>query len=224
MITLQISSPWNVCTPVLFRFIEKQYVDAFFDDGTLRLSTFNKFKNHHDEQRLDKQEGQTFFVHRTNQQGGQTLEALAQHGQNAYVLCGATRFEKELMKSFDCDSYIRINDPTKFSMAISKHIPGFVAGFEGACLYQSNKIIEKDLGYIDLNKFKNNSGQVDINMLNSFINHHMSFYPFFLKDTSYAHQLEYRLLWLSNAEMNEHIDIKVPEAIQFCTQPNQLTE
>jgi len=128
------------------------------------------------------------------------------------------------MENFDCDSYIRINDPTKFSMAISKHIPGFVAGFEGPCLYQSNKIIEKDLGYVDLNKFRNNSGQVDRNMVNSFVSHHMSFYPFFLKDTCYAHQLEYRLLWLSNAEINEHIEIKVPEAIQFCTKPNKLTE
>jgi hypothetical protein len=224
MIALQISSPWNVCTPTLFRFLEKQFVDQFFQDGTLRLSTFDKFKKHEDEQRLGKQEGKITFVHRTSQRGGQTLEAFAAHGQNAYVLCGAMRFENELMDAFNCDSYIRINDPTKFGMAISKHLPGFIAGFEGPCLYQANKIIEKDLGYIDLNSFKTQTGQVDMNKLQSFINHHMSFYPYFLKDKSYSHQMEYRLLWLTSSETNDYIDIKAPEAIQFCSMPSNLTE
>ena len=37
----------------------------------------------------------------------------------------------------------------------------------------------------------------------------------FLKDAKYAHQLEYRLLWECST-IEEHIDIKVPDARQFC--------
>ena len=224
MITLQVSSPWNVNTPVLFRFLDNTFVEQFFNDGSLRLSSFQNFKKHTDEQRLDKNEGQTFFVHRTSQNGGQTLEALAEHGRDAYVLCGAMRFEKNLMTSFGCNSYIRINDTTKFGMAISRHIPGFVAGMEGACLYQENKIIEKDLGYIDLNALKTESGAVDMSKMSSIINQKMRHYPYFLKDKFYSPQLEYRLLWIVNSQIDDYIDIKVPEATQFCSRPSELTE
>ena len=224
MITLKITSPWNVCTPTLFRFLEKQFVDQFFQEGTLRLSTFDRFKKHKDEQRLDKQEGRISFVHRTSQRGGQTIEAFAEEGQSAYVLCASMRFEKELMDTFGCDSYIRINDTTNFGMVISKHIPGFTAGFEGLCLYQDTKIIEKDLGYIELDSFKSQTGPMYSNKLQAFIRQQMSYYPYFLKDKSYSHQLEYRLIWLTNSKTNDFLDIKAPEAVQFCTRPSGLTE
>jgi hypothetical protein len=40
---------------------------------------------------------------------------------------------------------------------------------------------------------------------------------FFLKSDVYAHQNEYRLLWLSRHDVTGHIDIVCPEARQFCT-------
>jgi hypothetical protein len=137
----------------MYTFLDTKFVDQFFDEGSLRLSSFSRFKKHEDEQRLDAKEGEALFVHRTSHMGGQSLSARAQHGSNAYVLCATIRYEKELMEAFGCNSYLRINNPTQFGIAISRHIPGFVGGLEGNCLYQENKIIERDLGYIDLKQF-----------------------------------------------------------------------
>jgi hypothetical protein len=111
--------PWNICTPVLYRFLESQYVDSFFQDGSIRLSSFERFAKHEDEQRLEVREGETFFISRTTQGGGQTMTVWATVGINAYVLSTAMRFDKNLMESFGCDSYFRIEDSTKFGIAVS---------------------------------------------------------------------------------------------------------
>jgi len=226
MIKLPIITDWNICTPTLFRFMDRKYVDAFFDDGSLRLSSFSQFHKHEDEQRLDKFEGRTMFVHRTNQGGGQTIEAWATHGTNAYILSTSMRYSAELMKAFNSDSYIRINDSTNFGIVISRQIPSLLAAFEGPCLYQSMKIIERDLGYIDINKFREpeNPTQVRKDLLDEFLISQMQHYPMFLKENSFAHQVEYRFAWIVRNKTLDYLDIKVPEAIKFCSKPSSVTE
>lgn len=226
MITIPITYPWHVCTPVVFRFLPEQYVSQFFQDGSLRLSSFSQFTKHSDEQRLDASEGKTMFISRTKQQGGQTLEAQAVHGHNAYILCGSIRYDEELSGAFGCDSYIRINNPTEFGAKVARHVPGLVAGAEGMCLYQRMKIIERDLGYIDLKQFSDPKAPSKINMerLTRFINDQMKHYPFFLKDSSFSHQVEYRFVWITSSPVQDYLDIKVPEVISVCDRPNSLTE
>ena len=166
------------------------------------------------------------FVHRTNQGGGQTIEAGATHGANAYVLCATMRYDQDLMKSFNYDSYIRINDSTKFGMVIARNIPGLISAFEGPCLYQDMKIIEKDLGFIDINRFRDPEDPKNIrkDLLNNFIISQMAHYPLFLKEKSFAHQSEYRFVWITKSKTSDYLDLKIPEAIQFCTKPSSLTE
>lgn len=227
MITIQISSPWHICTPTLFRYLPATYVGAFFNDGSLRLSSFAVFKKHEDEQRFDDREGRTMFVHVTQQGGGQSLSAWGRHGLNAYVLCATMRHDEALMRNFGCDSYIRINDPTKFAVLLAKHVPGFLVGAEGPCLYQDKRIIERDLGYIDLDKLPRDPSdptKPDKRAIDRFINDQMQLYPFFLKPRPYANQVEYRLLWVSPAAAEGFLDIKVPEAIPLCSRPNSLTD
>ena len=225
MIKLPMVTDWNICTPNLYRFLDQEYVDAFFKDGSLRLSSFSQFHKHEDEQRLDEKEGKTMFVHRTPQGGGQTITAWATHGINAYVLCAAMRYDKSLMEAFGCNSYFRINNSTNFGMAIARNIPGLVNAFEGSCLYQDMKIIEKDLGYINVNQFKDPENPANINkeMLNNFILSRMEHYPLFLKEKAFAHQVEYRFIWVVKNKEADYLDIKVPEAIQFCSKENELT-
>ena len=103
-------------------------------------------------------------------------------------------------------------------MAVARQIPGLVASFEGPCLYQHMKIVEQDLGYIDVNRFKNKA------MLDDFIVSRMAHYPLFLKDKSFAHQAEYRYIWVVRNKESDYLDVKVPDAIQFCTKPGELTE
>lgn len=219
-----ILTDWNISTPTLFRYLPKQFVDQFFSNGYLRLSSFSQFHNHTDEQRLDKQEGKTLFVHRTYQGGGQTFEALTEHGHDAYILSTSVRYGEDLLNKFG-DSYIRINHSTNFGVAISRQIPGLIAGFEGLCLYQNNKIIEKDLGYINLDMFKDSKHQnFNKSKLDGCINQQMKHYPMFLKDKIFVNECEYRFVWFTNNKISDYIDIEIPDAIQFCTPPNKLTE
>lgn len=226
MIKIPLITDWNICTPTLFRFLEKEYVDAFFKEGSLRLSSFSKFHTHEDEQRLDKTEGKTMFVHRTFLNGGQTLTARATHGVNAYVLSASMRYDKELMKTFNRDSYIRIKDTTGFGMAIARQIPGLIKAFESPCLYQDMKIITADLGFIDINQFRDsqNPAQLNKELISDFIDSKMQHYPLFLKSKAYAHQVEYRIVWITRDKTPDYLDIKAPDAIQFCEKPNSLNE
>jgi hypothetical protein len=221
-----VTAEWNICTPTLFRFLPGQYADAFFADGSLRLSSFSQFRKHENEQKLDRHEGKTMFVHQTNQGGGQTIEAFSTHGTNAYVLSTTMRYDAELMKAFGCDSYIRINRSMDFGVAIARHISGLVSAFEGPCLYQSMKIIEKDLGYVDVNRFRDpkNPQQIRKDLLSEFILSQMEHYPLFMKDETFAEQSEYRFVWITRNEPSDYLDIKVPDAMQFCSKPNHLTE
>jgi len=216
MIRIPITKTWNISKPTVYRYLPKKYVDSFFKDGSLRLSSFKQFKKHNNEQKLDGKEGEINFIHRNNSGAGQTIQVWSRHGLNSYLLCGTTVYDEDMMKEFQCDSYIRINDITNFAIAISNHIPAFVEGAEGICDYKNKRIVEKDLGVIDLNRFKS-EGEV-----NRFLLEKMKFFPCFLKEKKYAKQSEYRLIWHINQEVNDYIDIKVPEARQFCDRGSEL--
>jgi hypothetical protein len=206
--------PWNILTPTLFRYLPAAYVDAFFKDGSLRLSSFARFKSHADEQRFDDKEGRTLFIHSNEQNGGQTLSAWMQHGFNAYVLCGTIRHDDSLMQTFGCDSYIRINDPTTFAAILARHVPNVRGGAEGLCLYQQMKIIERDLGYIDFAKFPSDpsdSKKPSKVAIDRLVNDAAGIYPYFLKDRTYVHQAEYRLVWITEQPVDGVLDIKIPE-------------
>ena len=150
----------------------------------------------------------------------------AYHGLNAYVLSASMRHDDALMKAFGCDSYIRINNPTEFGIRVSRHIPGLKGGGEGPCLYQNRKVIERDLGYIDVKQFADptDPSKLDQEKLERFFNDQMQHYPFFLKHSSYSHQVEYRLLWITSTVIDGFLDIKVPEAIPLCSLPSSYSE
>jgi len=56
-LNIQFVRPWTILRPRLYRYLPSKWVDAFFHDGSLRLSSFNEFSKHTDEQRADPQEG-----------------------------------------------------------------------------------------------------------------------------------------------------------------------
>jgi hypothetical protein len=214
MINIAMVREWHICTPTAFRFMDQQYVDEFFAEGKLRLSSFARFASHADEERLDVSEGQVTFSHRTKQGGGQTLLAQAAVGRNAFVLCAAMRRSDEIQTAFGCNSYISINNTEQFAMAIANKLPGFVTGWEGPCLYQSTKIIDRDLGFLELPRTTEEIQRI--------VFEGMKQYPYFLKHERYANQVEYRFVWQIAGEIPDYLDISIPEAIQWCTRPGHF--
>ena len=45
--------PWKAILPPVYRYLPMRFVDAFFETGSLRLSSFKQFAMHVDEARLD---------------------------------------------------------------------------------------------------------------------------------------------------------------------------
>jgi hypothetical protein len=222
-----VTVEWNICTPSVFRFLNQEYVDSFFKDGTLRLSSFVQFSKHKDEQRQDKNEGQVYFVEQTSIGTGETIENFSRYGYNAYILSSSMRYSKELADSFNCDSYIKIKDSTGFGITVAKQIPNVITAFEAPCEYRDMGILLNDTRQppkgIDF--FKNEKGLVDIDKIAETVaEQHPPHLPYYLKDSKFAHQSEYRFVWITSKPIEDTLFIKVPEAIQFCEKPNKLTE
>lgn len=204
--------PQAPTSPPLYRYLPLKYVDAFFADGSLRLSSFATFHKHADEERRDEKEGISLLVHSNQEGSGQTLTGWGEHGRNAYVLCGALRQDDGLMNDFQCDSYIQINDTAGFAQLVANQIAGFAGVLAGPCRYAQMRIIERDLGPID-------PDSLSIEEIYRLANDQQKLEALFLKEQRYSHQAEYRILWLTSGTTEPFLDIKVPDAISLCSRP-----
>jgi len=61
MINVPVVTPWNVRTPQVYRYLDQRYVDAFFETGSIRLSSFAQFATYPDEEKGDTKEGDHVF-------------------------------------------------------------------------------------------------------------------------------------------------------------------
>lgn len=57
---IPIPQPWHIRTPAVVRYLEAQYVDEFFTDVKLRLTSFATFRTYEDEQAGEPHEGRTY--------------------------------------------------------------------------------------------------------------------------------------------------------------------
>jgi hypothetical protein len=223
-IGLHFGREWRIRRPYVYRYLDSRYVDDFFRDGSLRISSFKSFANHDDEQRNDATEGQGMIWNTTSEGAGQTMVAVMSQGNNAYVLCGSTSHDPSLADAFSADSGFRINDTTAFADAVGHRISGFTGGIEGACLYLARKNVQRDVGLVNLDNLKtDSSGQsLDLGKMMGFFGDLAGDDLYFMKPNRYSHQNEYRLLWFAHDEANVYADIKCPEARQFCTRFEDL--
>ncbi|WP_321991755.1 hypothetical protein [Marispirochaeta aestuarii] len=201
--------------------MEEKYVNDFFETGAIRLSSFANFLSSNHAERFDKDEGKTNLIAKTKNNGGQTFSCWFQTGQEAYVLCGSTRYSKSLEESFD-DSCIQINNSVAFAQEIAKCIPGFIDGLEGLCIYQNQKIIEKDIGYISPEVIldKKNPSKLNEKAVMQLLFQIGGHDVYFLKPIRYIKQNEYRFIWRTNSRINDALIISCPEARKYCQRPS----
>lgn len=202
--------------PMVFRYLESEWVDDFFENGNLRLSSFKKFHQHTDEQRGDKKEGQNMVVGTGDEK---QIIAMVSHGHDAFVLSTSLMYNKQMYKDFNVDSCFVIEKPLDFMDTIIKKIPDFKGVNFGPCLYKPDNIIERNIPGFDLDKLKSDDvpGSLDMGKMFSAVNQAGGSEVLFSKTNEYASQHEYRMLWHTFLDpIPEHIDIVVPEAVKFC--------
>jgi len=222
-IAVTMATEWAIRRPYIFRYMPKEYVDIFFSDGILRLSSFSAFSKHKDEQRMDKTEGEGLLIN-TDKVTGQELWAVLKQGNNAYVLCGSTKYSNDLAEAFSTDSGFRINDPTAFGCIISQALAGSRGGLEGACLYRDGITVKRYAETMDLESMKIHPDRKELDMgeMIGSISNMAGDDLYFLKNMKYQHQAEYRLIWHVGYDIDEFIEVRCPDAVQLCTRFEEL--
>lgn len=215
---VQFQKPWDILRPRFYRFMQKNYVDDFFETGALRLSSFTAFKAHADEQRRDANEG---FGLRWGVGQNATIAMVGGRGADCYVLCGSTAGIQSVAEVFpDCDSCLVISDTLSFGASVASAIPHFKGGMEGPAIYKDDLTILRDIGTktIDeiMNQHKNSDGTISMSMLSAIHQDIGGIEEFFVKHSSFSKQSEYRILWAVEGTAEEYLHIKVPSARQFC--------
>lgn len=220
MLQQMFATQWNMFTPIVYRMMEREFVDRFFSTGELKISSFEEFRKHKDEERKDE-EGRNVICLRGD---NSTAFAVTGHGKNEYILCGSAIKDKGLMTSFGCDAAIQIYNTTEFANVVARHIPGVLRGFEGFCYYH-NGSIECKIDDINIEQFMSNKANknIDINLLGGYLLNVAGSAVYFRKATNFSHQMEYRWVWNTDHIVESSIIVHVPEARRFCS-PLYLSE
>ena len=215
-------TPWEVSQPIVFRYMQRGYVDAFFDDGSLRLSSFGEFRKHPQEQRIDTQEGRfqlSHFQKGLKPEDNRYFHLSGLTNPHTYVLCGHMSNDPELHDENN-DAYVAIQDTVSFAGVIASKLTGFVRGMEGPCVYQTSRSLAYRLGGVPLTELGSLDEPPNLPQLRALIAERLGHLPYFLKHQSYRADAEYRWIWFVNPPAQPYIDLKVPEAREFCFADN----
>ena len=128
---------WNdLNCPQLFRYMEEKYIDNFFENGELRITTLNECRKH-EEIRQDIFEGVLDFIHVTTDDEGKVKvpegmlyildeqdnpisnakALLVKQLRNCYLLCMSSN--DRLFQKFQCKYAIKIYESKKFYQDVS---------------------------------------------------------------------------------------------------------
>ena len=122
--------------PILYRFIEAQYVDMFFKTGKLKLTTFDNCKNLEDEIRKDTKEGQSELY---GYDGGIKMQIGFGVGSDAIMLCTSLCSEYKDNNGTIFDKYIEIFDVQGLLITIAEQLTknGYIINsiLFGPCFY-----------------------------------------------------------------------------------------
>ena len=202
--------------PMLFRYLDEEYVDEFISEGKLRLSSFKKFHEHKDEHRGDKEEGRNMV---TGIAADKQMTTIVSHGSDAFVLSTSLILNQEVQNDFEATSGFIVENPSAFIDAITKEIPEFKGINYGPCLYQSNHIIKRSLHDFDFDQLhdEDDPTKMSFDKMMQASSHAGGLDVLFLKTLEYSPQHEYRILWHSYLEeIPEHIEIISKEAASYC--------
>lgn len=217
MITIHQGINWQLKPLFVYRFLEKEHVDDFFNNGVLGLSSFSKFRKHKDEVRSDKSEGSGLYLANYKPENasekGHSFVALMNTGKNAYVL--STTLKNDISTFGDCEynSGFKINDVYGFSVEVGRSIRNLLGGMMGRCIYRDPAIIPIDLGKFNIDELTED--QKKLKQQEFFQKCEQDTDIFFIKKEHHQIQMEYRIIWF--ADRTEEFElIKCPKAREFC--------
>ncbi len=228
--------PIKQYTPRIFRYMDKKFVDKFFETGELRLSSFEAFSRLENANLRDEKEGNLKL---TVKYGDKVAEAEMGFGQDAFVLCATTlnTEQEDTKNTFGHNCGFSIEDVNGFINAVINafHTMCIKKGDKvhrlqvenvqhGPCMYLLSR--EHDALIIEnngnsLTEFLCGGNDIVVDDMIKTFSQYAGEHGMFLKLADHKDEHEYRILW--HIEMDEvppEIFISVPEAIKYCRKIN----
>ena len=184
----QLAEPLGIshACPVLYRFMEDEYIDAFLESGRIQVSTIPHCRKIEDVRRRDPMESVYGYDFEWNDR---VTPVNVLVGENAFVLCcSLTQRAIHDKAHANC---LELHDWHKLVAEVGEQlrIKGFPIGkiFAGPCNYAEKRR--------SINMRPNNYGEVRIEEVLSAIGQEALYTT---KDFWFAEEHEYRVMWLSN--------------------------
>ncbi|MER8532105.1 hypothetical protein NKH61_05235 [Mesorhizobium sp. M1005] len=214
---VQMQRPLTIFVPPLRRILPRQYVDAFWAGGVLRLSNFATFAKLDGASQRDSTEGHATIV-QNDKESDRSYMAHSSIGQNAYVLSFTSR--TRLPEEFG-DAAMEIIEPIGFCGDIANMIPGCTSAMIGPCIYVDEKVLSSGGPVPSVEDFRLGDGSTNLS-LNKVMAHFQSLQgpqSYFLKDRVYEDQSEFRMIWETISVVNDPLLINVPSLMNHCKKP-----
>ena len=211
-VTLQSLESWHVVQPHVYRYEDKQWIEEFFANGTIRLSSFAKFATYKDENRGDDKEGKAIVF--TKHPDKKMLASIAIVGHNSAVLSTSQRLDRNLAKSFSRSSAFEITNTVGFAREIARSLSGYKFGFEGNCVYRPDTTVNRIVNF-SVEQFMLPEGQLSMDLLQRVLSE-VGPEVMLVKRQKYQHQQEFRFIWELDNLGGDFVDVEAPLATQYC--------
>lgn len=211
----------NILLPPVYRYIQKEFEDMFFETGVLRITSFQTFRNYPDEIRGDTEEGKGLYVAKSKE--GTTNMVMHQASDTEYMFCTSLQNSTRIKEEFKVDSCFKINAPIEFANAILNVIPGSISSHIGCCNYQNERILKRATGLLTDQDFQDENGNTVLltpsfnRAVENIISNPQDLN--FLKKDKYQYQSEFRFVWTVDSryfDIHPFLDVTCKEAIQYC--------
>lgn len=187
----------------IVKLAKKEHVDAFFNNGTLRLGTYENFRTQGNAEVRDHQEGFASVI-----AVGDDITAFGtyQRAEDSYIFCTyAGDPDPNVINSFGYNDKFCIDDAVGFCSAIQASIKSSSLSF-GTCVYCEEKVL---VGKISPNFSPSRIDQKTADLAGEATH--------YVKPVQYSHQNEFRMVWRMPSSVSSPIIIQCPEAAQYCS-------
>lgn len=205
--------------PQLIRFMEKEYVEQFFNEGILRLSSFDKCKTLEDQNRRDHDEGVTNLV---GMKDDYCIKMRYGIGRNPYLLCASyfmstPREIKNADGSTAGENGVIITNPDEFVKQVLEALIDkgvhITTVLWGPCHYSDKKITK----HLDQEPKIFSDKSFDAKELILFANRIGGYDVFFEKSLLFKHEVEWRFAFVVEEDHPDTIDIQIKQPNLFCS-------
>jgi hypothetical protein len=202
--------------PPVYRYMGIEHIDRFFEDGSLRLTTYERCKALEDAARRDIGEGKQHYA---ITDGQQMLAGVQGVGNRSYLFCTSL---SPRITHFTDKTCLKIIDAIKFAEAVGAKLSAGAIQL-GACVYRPDR--EPMYGTTaPLFPVVDPSSIGDPEAFMKAMNHHLAKLvddrvgsdTYFAKPAIFACDGEFRFVFTVAAHVSGPIDIKCPEALAVC--------